>query len=236
MTEVFHESSEFIVDFLALFNSLTSLEVWLEGPDHDATVSASILKAIDNPARLTRLSIASNELVNAPNLVHDILPRFTALQSIELYVTSFNPALCQVLSRLPKLKKVEMYGYVEEDEPSVFDYTTIMMLLDGQSALSAHSSLTIPAPYNRRGRLHSHRKYTIRHDPATGVAVPSPKWYPSEWPESCSLAQAKEIIELAEARNIELNDDFEYAVVTSELYEQELLWCAAQPRVNLVDG
>ena len=57
------------------------------------------------------------------------------------------------------------------------------------------------------------------------------------WPATCSREQAKEIMRLAKEKKVEfeMEEEFKLAIENSEQYDEEVEWCARQPRAILCD-
>ena len=171
-------------------------------------------------------------------MLDNIFSRFTHLESITVPITALTTAFTNSLKRLSKLKALDLHNVGEFTQPMPYalDFFPIARILSGPTALSSLTSLDISSPLHFDSFHHLAADYRLSVD-RTGTVIPNLAWSPPIWPATCSWEQAKEIVRLAKEKKVKFKSEekFKAAIENSERYDDEVEWCARQPRVILCD-
>ena len=225
-------------DFLSDFDSLRTLN-FVAYPTDNILPLASILERV-SPDRLIKFDFSRQDDMPNPILLDDVLPRFVHLESITMPFDTLTTAFTDSLRRLPKLKDIQLENreHLKTPMPYTLNFSPIARILSGPTALSSLIRLDISPPLHSVSFHHLAADYRPSCDRGTGVVIPYRRWTPPNWPATCSREQAKEIIRLATEKKVEFvsEERFKVAIENSERYDEEVEWCARQPRVILDDS
>lgn len=204
-----------------------------------ATTSNPFFLSID-PTNLTVLNIAPEEDTHIPHL-DESLSRFTSLTTLIIGVGMFNREVVGILATLPLLSTLTIQDFWAGEggieNPYPLNFALCKSLFTGLTAFPALSNLFLPSlpSTSAFSSYHLDENYRPSYEGNTGLVVVNPRWIQPIWPSTCSKEQAKDLLRLAKEKGIKMGSALEEDVLDSERYEDEVVWCAAQPGVDLVD-
>ena len=216
-----------VLEFVEMIRSVSTLSVLLQGP-HDLNLN-HLLNAVD-ATNLTSLIMSPQGIYSEPMLaLAPAIARFDRLVSLSLPANCHHPRLAASIAQLPKLESISFIY------PSTPDFRALEAILTLPQFPPSLKSITIPVPYFCRGAFYLEPDYTITYD-FDGRVVPDPTWEPPIWPESFTLAQAKELIVLTTRARVFFDSRLAEVIQASREYDDELAWCMDQPIVEWGSG
>ena len=179
------------------------------------------------PSSITSLTIRflADGGIARTDTLHDAISHFPLLLHFSCLSSSLTPEAVKGLSLLRQLESVSIENKSKEGVYEL-SFSSVKAMLDGPDALHSLSSLVLPLPsnhtVNRSALHHLDEGYRLSCDSVTGKIIHDPSWTPPAWTSECTVEQAKELVELAEKKNVSLNPSFNEVVLDTMRCQDEV--------------